>query len=206
MSVLQIVAAAVALAGAAICITGVIALFAATQRRPYNREIAPVKSSPGKGVIWSFTVGMMPWKKESARIHWIAYLRGIILHLGIFIGAVLLIASPWLPAVPGWLLSATGLLLAVAALMGLAGFWVRWHDPVMRSLSTPDDYFALLLVTLFMAAGAAACLSANWLPAFWIISGLTLGYLPFGKLRHSIYFFYSRAFLGLVFGRRGVLE
>jgi hypothetical protein len=76
----------------------------------------------------------------------------------------------------------------------------------MRLLSAPDDYFALALTTLFMAFAAMSAYATNYLPVFWTISGITMAYAPFGKLRHFIYFFYVRVFLGLVFGRRGVLE
>jgi len=206
MSIFQTVAVVIALAGAAIGIIGVITLIAAMQHRPYNAEKAPVRSSPVEGILWSFTLGMAPWKKESARIHWIAYLRGIILHISIFIGAAFLIVNPWLGELSEWLRFAAAITLVIGALMGLAGFWIRWHDPVMRDLSTPDDYFALALTTLFMATGVVAALLVNLAPIFWIVSGITMAYVPFGKLRHLIYFFYSRAFLGMVFGRRGVLE
>jgi hypothetical protein len=206
MSTFQIIAAVIGLAGAIIGIAGVIVLIAVTQRRPYNIERGPIKSSPVGGVLWSFTLGMAPWKKESARIHWVAYLRGIILHIGIFICAVFLIASPWLGQFPEGLRFIIGIILAIGALAGLSGFWIRRHDPIMRDLSTPDDYFALGITTLFVATGAIAALSVNLVSLFWIVVGITMAYLPFGKLRHSVYFSYSRAFLGLVFGRRGVLE
>jgi hypothetical protein len=203
---MYMIGAAVAVAGAAIAIFGIAALIFSTQRRPYQNEKAPIKSSPAHGVFWSFTIGMLPWKKESARIHWVAYIRGAIFHICIFLGAVLLLISPWLADIPQWLHSIIALIMAIGAVMGLTGFWIRWRDPVMRLLSTPDDYAALGLTTLFLAASAAAAQAAELVPVFWIISGVILAYIPFGKLRHFIYFFYSRAFLGLVFGRRGVLE
>ena len=200
------IAGVVAIAGAAIAIIGIVALILITQRRPYQNEKAPAKSSPIHGVFWSFTAGMLPWKKESARIHWVAYIRGAIFHICIFLGAILLITSPWLADIPQWLRSVIAVIMAIGGLMGLAGFWIRWRDPIMRLLSTPDDYMSLALATLFLSSGAAAAQVADLVPAFWIISGLTLAYVPFGKLRHFIYFLYSRTFFGLVFGRRGVLE
>jgi hypothetical protein len=73
-------------------------------------------------------------------------------------------------------------------------------------MSTPDDYFSLALVTLFLAAASASAFSAVFLPAFWVISGVTLAYAPFGKIKHFMYFFYERVFVGLFFGHRGTLE
>jgi len=206
MSPLQMVTAGIALVGAAIFAAGVIAILVAVQRRPYNAELAPIKGSPARGVLWAFTLGMAPWAKESARVHWVAYLRGIIFHIGIFVGAAYLIATPWLSLIPEPLRLSLTALFAVGAILGLAGFGIRLAEPTMRLLSTPDDYFALALTTLFLAGAALSAYLIDYLPAFWAISGITMAYVPFGKLRHFIYFFYVRVFLGLVFGRRAVLE
>jgi hypothetical protein len=199
-------AAVVALAGAVTFIAGIIAILVTTQRRPYDAELAPIKGSPSQGVLWAFTLGLAPWAKESARIHWIAYLRGVIFHLVIFLCAAYLIATPWLAQMPEPLRLILAVLFGTGALLGLAGFCIRIADPIMRFLSTPDDYFALALTTLFLASAAISAYITAYLPAFWIISGITMAYAPFGKLRHFIYFFYVRIFLGLTFGRRGVLE
>ena len=87
----------------------------------------------------------------------------------------------------------------------LFGIIIRLREPALKLLSTPDDYFSIVLVTLFLASAAAASVSSVFLATFWIVSGLTLAYAPFGKLRHFIYFFYARFFMGNIFGRRGVL-
>jgi hypothetical protein len=206
MSLLQMVAAGIALAGGVIFVAGILAILVAAQRHPYNAELAPMKGSPARGILWAFTLGMAPWAKDSARIHWVAYLRGIIFHVGIFVGAAYLVATPWLAMIPEPLRLSLAALFAVGAVLALAGVGIRLADPTMRLLSTPDDYFALALTTLFLASGAMSAYSIVYLPAFWTVSGITLAYAPLGKLRHFIYFFYVRVFLGMVFGRRGVLE
>ena len=61
-------------------------------------------------------------------------------------------------------------------------------------------------MTLFLASGSLATAVTGAVPAFWVVSGVMLAYLPFGKLRHSVYFFYTRAFFGIFFGHRGVLK
>jgi hypothetical protein len=149
---------------------------------------------------------MAPWAKESARRHWVAYIRGIILHVGVFLAAAFLIASPWLAQMVWPLRLSLATLFAIGALLGLAGFWIRLADPTMRLLSTPDDYFSLALVTLFLASAAMAVVGPDFLPAFWATSGITLAYAPFGKIKHFIFFIYERVIIGLFFGRRGVLE
>jgi nitrate reductase gamma subunit len=206
MSILQTVTAGIALVGAVIFVVGVIYVLVAAQRRPYLAELAPVKSSPALGIVYAFTLGMAPWAKESARRHWIAYIRGIIIHVGIFVAAAFLIASPWLAQIVLPLRLSLAALFGVGAILGVAGFGIRLNDPTMRLLSTPDDYFSLALVTLFLASGAVTAIKPDFLPAFWVVSGITLAYAPFGKIKHFIYFFYERVFIGLFFGRRGVLE
>ncbi len=206
MSTFDMVAAGVVLAGAVTFIAGVIAILVTAQRRPYGTELAPIKGSPSQGVLWAFTLGLAPWAKESARIHWLAYIRGAIFHIAIFVGAAYLVATPWLAQMPEPFRLALAALFGIGALLGLAGFWIRITDHIMKFLSTPDDYFALALTTLFLASAAISAYIIEYLPVFWIISGITLAYAPFGKLRHFVYFFYVRVFLGLTFGRRSVLE
>ena len=149
---------------------------------------------------------MAPWAKDSARIHWKIYLRGIVFHLGIFIGVAYLIVSPWLIVMPNQLRLSLLVLFSVAAILGLVGFPVRLLDRTLRLLSTPDDYFSIALATFFLASAAVSVYSREYLPIFWIFSGITMAYAPFGKLRHFIYFSYARFFIGSVFGRRKVLE
>src|SRR4030067_546107 len=68
--------------------------------RPCRPERSRVAGSPGRGVLYAFTWGMMPWAKESTRIHLLAYLRGIVFHAGIAAGFLGLALSPWAPGVP----------------------------------------------------------------------------------------------------------
>jgi hypothetical protein len=206
MSTLEIVAAGVVLAGAIIFVIGLIRLILAAQRSPFRADIAPARGSAARGVLYAFTSGMAPWAKESARIHWVAYIRGIIFHLGIFLGLALLIASPWLTQIPTQARLSIAAILEIGAILGLAGFWIRWHEPALRQLSTSDDYASLALATLFLACGGIAAALTEFLPLFWIISGITLAYTPFSKLRHFVYFFYARIYFGLVFGHRGLLD
>jgi nitrate reductase gamma subunit len=206
MITLDMVTAGIAVLGAVIFVAGVIYNFISGQLKPYLAEKAPIKGSPAQGVLWAFSLGLAPWAKESARIHWVAYVRGVIVHLAVFVGAAYLIATPWLELMPAPLLVALAALFGIGAVLGLVGFWMRRADPGLRLLSTPDDYFSLALVTLFLALATASALNAGFLPAFWVISGITLAYAPFGKIKHFMYFFYERVFVGLFFGRRGTLE
>ncbi len=171
--------------------------------RPSDRALA--KGSPSHGIMYAFTLGMAPWAKESTRLHAVAYLRGVAFHLGLFLTLALLVASPWVPALPlAWRL-VLAFACGLGALFGLAGFVFRLVEKTLKQISTLDDYAAVLLVSLFMAAAALwlALPATAWI--FYLSSALMLVYAPLSKIRHCIYFAFSRLFFGRYFGKRAVL-
>jgi hypothetical protein len=173
---------------------------------PRPADLARPKGSTGLGVLYAFTLGMAPWAKESTRLHWAAYLRGVAFHLGILLGLVILIISPWIPALPPlwhWVLAIGS---GLGAVLGLVGFAARFIERNLHALSTRDDYFTVLLVSLFLAA------TALWLvfqPAFqsvyYLVSAALLVYAPFSKIRHCLYYAYSRLFFGKQMGSHAIL-
>ncbi len=178
----------------------------AAQQRPFAPDRAPAKGSPQHGVLYAFTLGMAPWAKESTRRHMLAYLRGIGFHIGIFSGLTALLISPWWEVLPmplRWLFAA---LTGLGALFGLIGEIMRRVEHHLRLLSTPDDHFSVLLVTVFLAATSAALLSDIWQPIMYLAGAVMFIYAPLGKIRHCIYFFFSRRFFGLLIGRRAVVH
>ncbi len=171
--------------------------------RPKDRSTP--KGSVQAGVFYAYTLGMAPWAKESTRRHWVAYLRGIFFHVGIFLGLGIFLVSPWMAALPGSIRATLALATGVGALLGLAGFFLRFVEPNLKALSTPDDYFTVLIVSAFLAASSAWLAGWVTLPVFYLVSGLMLVYAPFSKIRHCIYFAYSRLFFGRFVGTRAVL-
>lgn len=175
------------------------------KNRPAPAERARPRGSAAKGVAYAFTLGMAPWAKESTRRHWLAYTRGVAFHLGIFLGLGVLLVSPWMRLAPAGLRAALGAGLLIGAGLGLAGFAARFLEPNLKALSTLDDYFAVLLVSLFLASGALWMFAPPTLPFFYFSAVILLVYAPLGKIRHCIYYAYSRLYYGLFVGRRAVL-
>jgi nitrate reductase gamma subunit len=178
--------------------------------RIFNRLAAPADRSPargdvGQGVLYAYTLGMAPWSKESTRRHWASYLRGVAFHLGIFLCLVVLVLSPWVPRLPVIARLVLAVLATLAAVFGLIGFAARAVDANLKALSTPDDLFAVLMVSLFLASGALWLAMPAMQPVFYMTAAAMLVYAPFGKIRHCIYFAYARLFFGRYTGRRGVL-
>ncbi len=200
MLIFQLIALLGFLAG----LYGLYLRYAETRRRPLPPDRSPLKGNPTHGIVYAFTAGMMPWAKESTRLHGIAYLRGIGFHLGIFAALGAFLLSPFwgaLPALLSWTLSGV---IALGAILGAAGGVLRLVEHNLRGLSLPDDHFAVWLVSAWLALSAIALHGPGWLPAYYLLSAVTLAYIPLGKIRHCLYFFFSRIFFGRFFGRRGV--
>jgi hypothetical protein len=195
----------IAIVGLALGFMGTILKLKEIMDRPFKKDLAREHGSAGRAILFAFTLGMAPWEKESTRIHWIAYLRGIFFHIGIFMAFGVLLASPWLSLIPKlgtWLaLAFTGL----GALFGFAGIFMRLSGPNERMLSLPDDYFSVFLTSLFITLAFATLLWPSVLPAFYVVTGLIGVYIPISKIRHCVFFFYSKFFFGMSFGHRGVI-
>lgn len=171
--------------------------------RPVDRAVP--KGNLKSGVLYAYTLGMAPWSKESTRRHAIAYLRGVAFHTGIFLGLLILVASPWLGGVPQIGRIILGICTAAGTLFGFAGLLARFVEPNLKALSTGDDYFAVLVVSLFLASEALWLFVPQALVFFYLVSAAMLVYAPLGKIRHCFYFAYSRLFYGRFIGSRAVL-
>jgi hypothetical protein len=168
-------------------------------------RLAPPAGSEWQGVQYALLAGMMPWAKESARHHLPTYFAGILYHLGIAGGFLVLIAalSSW--AISG-VASITLLVLNVAgAAAGLGLLAKRAMTPALRAISTPDDILSNGLVTLFLLAAGFTLWMPSFATTFLIVAILLLLYVPLGKIRHCFLFFHSRITFGRFFGRRGIL-
>ncbi|MGE5074182.1 MAG: hypothetical protein ACM3MF_12205 [Anaerolineae bacterium] len=193
-----------AVAGCAVGVVGIYARYIELRHRALPADRSALKGSPSNGILYAFTTGMAPWAKESTRIHMIAYLRGIGFHVGIFAAIVALIASPFWNMLNRPLLVVLAGVLLVGALLGAAGGVLRIVELNLRRLSLPDDHFAVWLTTLFMLVTAFGLISEAARVPMYVIAAATFVYIPLGKIRHCLYFFFSRTFFGKFFGRRAV--
>jgi len=193
-----------ALAGLIAGLFGIYIRYTETKRRALPADHSPIKGNIPGGIRYAFTTGMMPWAKESTRIHMIAYLRGIGFHVGIFVAIGTLIISPFWKSLPPFFSRALFWVLMVGAVLGAAGGIMRILEHNLRGLSLPDDHFAVWLTTLFIAVSGLAVIHEAFMIPMYIVSAVTIVYIPLGKIRHCLYFFFSRLFFGKFFGRRAV--
>jgi hypothetical protein len=171
-------------------------------RRP---TYADARGSSFAGILYAFGPGMLPWEKESAAKHIWTYIGGILYHLGILV-AMLFLATVLLSiSLPQALMQPVRILLVIGVVCGVALLVKRMLKPHMRSLSSGDDYLANFLVDLFLLSALATTYTESAFVPFAVIAIAIFVYIPFGKLRHCAFFFYSRILFGEFFGRRGVL-
>jgi hypothetical protein len=168
------------------------------------RQRAPDYSAPRcrsvSGVLSAFTRGMLPWRKESARLYPFAYAGGILYHVATF-------TSLWVLAFPGLLQKSAFLVpvLLAGLASGLCLLLKRVLSRHSRMLSQFDDYLSNLLVDIVHASVLLAALGLVRAFVPYVATFLVLLYLPFGKLKHCYFFFASRLLLGAAYGRRGVM-
>jgi hypothetical protein len=193
-----------ALAGLAGGLFGIYLRYAKTKRRALPTDKSPVKGNISHGITYAFTAGMMPWAKESTRIHMIAYLRGIGFHVGIFAAIAVVIISPFWGTLPTLVSALLSWVLVLGAILGAAGGLMRIAEHNLRGLSLPDDHFAVWLTTIFITMAGLALINEAFLIPMYVVSALTFVYIPLGKIRHCLYFFFSRLFFGKFFGRRAI--
>jgi hypothetical protein len=172
-------------------------------KRP--KEMASPRGNISQGIMYAYTLGMAPWAKESTRRHWLSYMRGVTFHLGIFLAIALLLVSPWVGLLPAWVRTLLAVVAGFTALLGLIGFIARYIEPSLKALSTPDDYFAVLLVSFLLATTALWLLVPATAALFYFTAALTALYAPFGKIKHCFYYAFSRFFYGRYVGIRSVL-
>jgi nitrate reductase gamma subunit len=148
---------------------------------------------------------------ESARTKWFLWTQFAVFHLGVVAAIALSFIIPYAPSLletPG-VVPIFQVVIAAACLVGLMRIMRRVGSRHMRAISSPDDYFSLVLLTVWFAFAALAVpnnaaqgegilLTYFWLTAFFLV------YVPFSKISHYLYYPFTRYFLGKTMGRRGV--
>ncbi|MCP4601948.1 MAG: hypothetical protein GY847_15775 [Proteobacteria bacterium] len=156
----------------------------------------------------------MPWAMESTRkgMGFIFYLSFVLFHIGVVAGIFLAIYSSLNPEffkIP-IVANAFMLMLGVAFLVGVIRILRRMVMPVMRLISTPDDYFSVFMLTGWFLTGVLAQAHiAGHLPdtmymvVFLAVTSFFLVYVPFSKISHYLYYPFTRYYIGKTLGHRG---
>jgi hypothetical protein len=189
------IAAALALLWAVLALLYQVVVARGGGRRDYSAQAG----GAGRGVFHAFTAAMLPTRKESVRHHPGKFAIGLLLHVGVLASLVEIVrivvdgpaAWPW------------GVVALLALPAGIYLFVRRLVSPVLRAMSAPEDYLAILAVCALLVLAA---LSAFGVVGPAVLLGYAIPfliYLPLGKLRHVIFFFAARADHGKRLGYRG---
>lgn len=202
----------IALAVMAIAYTArLVWLFRFRAGRDRQPSTARPKTSAGKGAAYSMATIAMPWAMESTRTHPGFYAQFVLFHLAVTANIALSFVIPYGPR----LLDSMGLVrplqLVIAAgfVVGVARMVRRIRDPIVRNISSPDDFFSLALLTVWFAAGVLAVPNSTahgetHLLVYFFLTAFFLVYVPFSKISHYLYYPFTRYWLGRSLGYRGV--
>ncbi|HCX88971.1 MAG TPA: hypothetical protein DHT43_00330 [Deltaproteobacteria bacterium] len=176
-----------------------------------GKEVTEPVGSPRVGVAYSMMNVAMPWAMESARKNLSFYVQFVIFHLGVLMAITATFILPYWPEFfkTEPIVRIFQLFMGAAFAVGLIRLIRRITSPVMRLISTPDDYFSVALLTAWFAAGVFAMPNqyevSEWpLILFFGMTTLFLIYVPFSKISHYLYYPFTRYFLGKTMGHRGV--
>jgi nitrate reductase gamma subunit len=163
-----------------------------------------------KGSVYSLFNIAMPWAMESTRRNILFYIQFILLHAGLIGAITMSFIIPYFPQIMVPLVTkAFQTIFACAFVIAVYRMIRRIVNPVMRAISTPDDYFSLGLLTvwLFFAFFSAPNNPAQgefYLLVYFFLTAFFILYVPFSKISHYIYYPFTRIYLGRTLGRRGV--
>jgi nitrate reductase gamma subunit len=181
--------------------------------RSYLKKVAAKEGTPARGdhgqaIRYAFFLLGRPGEMESTRRHWFRYLEFVVFHVAMAIGIGVAFTMPWAHASMqnSFVIYGQQLFFGVAALIGISRLSRRLINPAMRAISTPDDYFCLILLTLWMVSGVvnAPQTSEFWLMAYFTLATFFLFYVPFSKISHYVCWPFMRYYMGKHFGHRGV--
>jgi nitrate reductase gamma subunit len=120
-----------------------------------TKERQPPTGLPGttkkKGIIYSWANIAMPWAMESTRTKVFLYAQFVSFHLGVTAAIALSFIIPYAPQLielQGFV-AVLQIIIGAACVVGVLRIIRRVSDKYMRAISSPDDYFSLVLLTVW---------------------------------------------------------
>ena len=172
------------------------------------RDMARPRGSGLKGAAMAMTTMFRPWSMETTRQGFVQWAEFAVFHIGI---SVMIGISFVISLAPGWMTPPVIALVvvsqALALVAGMLRVLKRVREPKMRAISSPDDYFSLVTVTVLFVACALATLKVPLVhEGYFILLSIIIVYVPFSKISHYLYYPIARYFYGSYLGRRGVMR
>ncbi|NIM89603.1 MAG: hypothetical protein GTO17_01490 [Candidatus Aminicenantes bacterium] len=188
-----------------ICIISLIIMVLKTLSFGRKPVYAKSQGKGIRGILYAFGKGMMPWEKESTRRHILTYTGGTLYHGGIFAAFFCLFSLVMSFELSIPLKFLCSILIGLGFLSGVGLLVKRILLIPLRKISCVDDFAANLAVDVFLALALLNIFYPGLETFFYGASIILFLYIPAGKVRHCVFFFYARILFGLFYGRRGVL-
>ena len=177
-------------------------------KKPAAKEGTPARGDHGKAIQYAFFLLARPGDMESTRNHRFRWVEFAVFHVAMAVGIGVAFTMPWAHEAMknGFVIHSQQVIFGIAALIGISRLVRRIAVPAMRVISSPDDYFCLILLSAWMASGVmnASQTSVFWLLAYFGLATFFLFYVPFSKISHYICWPFMRYYMGKHFGHRGV--
>jgi len=186
----------------------------------WSRDRVPSMGSKTSGVIMSFLKGILiwpfiPWVKNTFRKNPVIYLAGGLFHLGLFVVIFLGTAHMlvWKSLLGfGWYTLPLPIVdwLAAASIVAMVALFInRLMNPVLKLITGSAEWLNLLFVFFPMVTGYAMThhmfFRYEVLYSLHMITvNLLLIWIPFSRISHFMFYFFSRFIHGQEFGKRGV--
>jgi len=168
-------------------------------------------TTSAKGVLYSWANIAMPWAMESTRTKVLFYVQFVIFHLAAAAAIGLTFITPYGPGLleNAVFVAVLQVLMGAGCVVGLYRLGRRIFNPYLRAISTPDDYFSVGMLTVWLFFGVLAAPNdlsqAEWpVMTFFLLTAFFLIYVPFSKIMHYLWYPFTRYYLGKTMGYRGV--
>ena len=186
----------------------------------WSKDRVRPKRSEAKGVVMSFLKAIIiwpfiPWVKNTFKKNPIIYLAGGLFHLGLFV--ILVLGTPHMLAWKsllgvGWRtlgLPIVDWFAAVTIIAMVVLFINRLINPVLKLLTGPAEWLNLLFVFLPMVSGYIMTHHLFFrYEVLYSIHMLTVDlmliWIPFSRISHFVFYFFSRTIHGKEFAKHGV--
>lgn len=170
-----------------------------------------MSTSSLKGIVYSWANITMPWAMESTRQMSFFYIQFVVFHVAVAANIGMSFVIPYAPYLikPVIVVRLLQILFAAACAIGCYRLYRRLTNPAIRLISTPDDLFSLVLLTVWLGASLFAApnrpdLGEGPLMVYFIMTAFFLVYVPFSKISHYLYYPFTRFYFGRTMGHRGV--
>lgn len=174
-------------------------------------QTGPAGTTPEKGMWYSLFNIANPMGMESTRTKFFNYLQFVIFHLGVTAAIALSFMIPYTPGLLkiGIVVTIFQWTIGAACAVGVIRIIKRFGSKYLRAISTPDDYFSLLLLTVwfFYATQSVDMFNQNSetiMKIYFYMTAFFLFYVPFSKISHYLYYPFTRYYFGRTMGYRGV--